>query len=176
MIKNNSGKFPDVFGYIAQHERIALQRCVLETSDVVGDAVEIGSLEGLSALLILSVLHGLKTLVCIEFNSVEIVVKNISKHGYSGQSFIIRDDYKNFTSNEREPFSFAFIDHNHTFEDNLAAFYKFWPLVSRGGIFSFHDYENPDFPGGTQAINQIIKTHNLSIYLKAGGFVAFKKP
>lgn len=176
-MNNTSGKFTKVEGYISEDERIALQRCVLETSHVTGDALEVGSLCGLSALLILSVLQSGKTLLCIEQNPVEILSENLIKYGYGENAAIINEDFKTAAIRNDAKFSFVFIDHDHTYENNVAAFNKFWPLLSPGGIFAFHDYGHPQYEQGTKAIDDLKKEYQFEIesLIRAGGVFAFQK-
>lgn len=174
MSENKSGKFHNVFGYIEESERIALQKCVLETSEVLGHAMEIGSLNGLSALLILSVLKSDKELICLEKNSVEALTFNLDKFGFRGNRIIINKDFKEEII--LDPWlSFVFIDHSHTHQDNIDAFEKFWPRVSAGGILSFHDYNDPNWEDGTRAINELIVKYSLTTYIMGGSFISFRK-
>ena len=172
---NESGKFKDVDGFIAEDERIALQTCVLATSNVAGDALEIGSLNGLSALLTLTVLHSKKILFCIDLNPLDKAAENITRFWQLERVIPICQNFNNLPVVDGQKFSFIFIDHSHTFEDTMAAFDKYWPVLSDGGIFSFHDYEHVDYQGGTDAINKILKDNNLTIWLRAGGYVAIRK-
>jgi len=176
MSENTSGKFPTVFGYIAESERIALQRCVLETSDVPGDALEIGSLRGLSALLILSVIESHKTLICMEKGEVETLSNNLTRFQLGERAAIVNQDFNEFPPVAVPPLSFAFVDHSHTYDDNIAAFNRFWPHVSSGGLFAFHDYQDPNWRDGTTAIDELIRDHKLTIHIRGGSFIAFKKP
>lgn len=176
MSENTSGKFPSVFGYIAEAERIALQRCVLNTSNVPGDAMEIGSLNGLSALLILSVLESRKHLICVEKGQIETLSDNLSKFGLSTNAFLAREDFHTFFVPQNISLSFVFIDHSHTYDDNIAAFEKFWPLISPGGMLSFHDYQDPNWVDGTRAIDDLIAKYGLTPHITGGSFISFKKP
>lgn len=176
---NSSGKYLDVIGYLTENERIALQRCVLETSRVTGDALEIGSLNGLSALIIWSVLALDKKLLCIEKGQVETLNANLLKHAIHHVTrtegwAVFNDDFKNVDLGHW-PLSFVFIDHDHTFENTRAAFDQFWGSLSVGGIMAFHDYSHPDFEDGTRAINAIMKGRGMEPYLQADSLIAFKK-
>lgn len=175
MSQNTSGKFPTVFGYIAEVERIALQRCVLNTASIPGDAMEIGSLNGLSALLILSVLYSKKMLICVEKGRIEALSENLAKFGLSTNAFLAREDFHTFFIPENISLSFVFIDHSHTYDDNIAAFEKFWPLISPGGMLAFHDYQDPNWADGTRAIDDLIEKHKLRICDSGGSFIAFRK-
>lgn len=177
MSENTSGKFPSVFGYIAEIERIALQRCVLNTSNVPGTALEVGSLEGLSALLILSVLESHKMLICVEQNQTKILSANIHYNcPHIINWAVINNDFKEIPiSPTIHELSFVFIDHSHTYDDNIAAFEKFWPLISPGGMLAFHDYKDPNWADGTRAIDDLISKHKLRTCDSGGSFIAFRK-
>jgi predicted O-methyltransferase YrrM len=174
-MNNNSGQFPSVVGYISQPERIALQRCVLDTAHIPGDALEIGSLNGLSALLILSVLDSSKNLICIEKGQTETLSKNLFESGLSDNFVIINNDFNIVELSGDAKLSFVFIDHDHTYENTIAAFNRFWPLLSSGGIIAFHDYGHPEFPGGSKAIQELMNNFPLKHWEFAGGFVSFQK-
>jgi predicted O-methyltransferase YrrM len=173
MSENTSGKFPSVFGYIAEEERIALQRCVLNTAAIPGDALEVGCLNGLSALLTLSVLVSHKMMICVEKGEVETLRSKLSAFGFLERVVILNSDFKDVATNWK--FSFVFIDHSHTYDDNTAAFEKFWPMVAPGGMLAFHDYRDPNWADGTRAIDDLIEKHKLRICDSGGSFVAFRK-
>lgn len=175
MSQNTSGKFPTVFGYIAEVERIALQRCVLNTANIPGDAMEIGSLNGLSALLILSVLESHKTLMCVEKGEVETLSFNLTKFQLGERVAIINQEFAAIPLVAIKELSFVFIDHSHTYDDNIAAFEKFWPRISPGGMLAFHDYKDPNWADGTRAIDDLIAKHKLRICDSGGSFIAFRK-
>lgn len=170
---NLSGKFPNVLGHISENERMALQRLVLETSAVDGDALEIGSLNGLSALIILSALASSKKLICVEIGQIETLKANLISHGVSKQWMIINEDFKKVCGTWK--FSFIFVDHDHTFDNNRAAFDQFWGNLQVGGIMVYHDFNHPDFQDGTRAINAIMKGRGMEPYLQADSLIAFKK-
>jgi len=178
---NTSGKFPEVVGYISEQERIALQLCVLEVTNILGDAIEVGSLNGLSALLTLSVLPSWKTLICVECGQVETLKENLDKYGLcEGHKVgVLNQDFKEIPKLKTNPqFCWCFIDHDHTYENTMAAFDKFWPMITEGGIMAFHDYGHVDFQGGTRALNEIMEAstkHGIEVESKAGGFIAFRK-
>lgn len=174
-MNNTSGQFQDVVGYISEPERIALQKCVLEVCCVNGDILEIGSLNGLSALLMLSMMSSDKTLICIEQGQVETLAENLSKHGFSQRVAIKNQDFNTVELLPDIRLSLVFCDHNHTFENNIAAFEKFWPHLAAGGIFIFHDYGHSDYKDGTLAIHEIADSNKLKIEQLAGSLVAFKK-
>jgi predicted O-methyltransferase YrrM len=172
---NTSGKFPEVTGYIAEPERIALQHCVLETAHVEGEALEVGSLNGLSALLIASVLESRKTLICIEQGQVETLAKNLAPHRLGDRVAIQNEDFKKSELKPEVKLSFVFIDHDHSRDNNIAAFEKFWPRLSKGGILAFHDYKNQQFEEGSLAVEFLIRQNRLFTHVLAGTFIAFKK-
>lgn len=170
---NSSGKFPEVLGYITEPERIALQACVLSVSKIPGDAFEVGSLNGLSALLTLSVLPSHKDFLCIEKGQVETLCENLTKYGLGEKAGAVCQDFKSMEI--AAEFCFGFIDHDHTYENTMAAFDKFWPLISKGGVLAFHDYGHPDYPGGTKAIDEIIEDGNKhgAITIETTGSIIF---
>ena len=178
MIQNTSGKFHTVQGFMSEPERIALQRCVLNTAHISGNVLEIGSLNGLSALLILCVMGSGKELCCIDYNQVDNLRANISMWQFmigAHRVQIIHQDFHKVDF-EGEKFSFVFIDHSHTYQDNIDAFEQLWPHISSGGIVAFHDYEDLNWVEGTRAINELVVRYQLCSCDKAGSFIAFRKP
>ena len=162
---------------MAEVERIALQRCVLKTSHIPGDCVEIGSLNGLSALLTLSVMGSDKTLYCVEYNQVDSLRGAIQMFQFMVGAHnveIINKDFHNVCF-DGSKFSFALIDHSHSYDDNIMAFEKLWPKVSSGGILAFHDYGDLNWVGGTRAIDELIAKYDLKMRI-SGSFIAFQKP
>lgn len=174
-MNNASGKFPNVLGYMTEAERLALQRCVIESSGVSGDALEIGSLNGLSALLILSVLQSDKKLYCVEIGDTSNLNSNVAGSPFAGQLRVINSDVKDLKPEEIPTLSFAFVDHDHSYENTVAAFNLIWPKLSAGGIIAFHDYGHPNYEGGTSAINMLAIRHSLREYLRETSLIVFVK-
>lgn len=177
MIQNTSGKFHTVKGFVSESERIALQHCVLTTATIPGDCVEVGSLNGLSALLTMTVMGSGKTLYCVELNQVDSLRGVVAMWQFMVGAHnvqIINQDFRNVPFEDTH-FSFVFIDHSHGYKDNIDAFEKFWPKVSPGGILSFHDYQDPNWQEGTRAIDWLIEKYRLGVPLRGGSFIAFKK-
>jgi len=177
-MKNSSGKFPEVLGYLTEGERQAIQRCVLATAHLDGHALEIGSLNGLSALVICSVLRSDKRLICIEQGQCDTLFANLVRHGHAGQVDILNEDFNKTELKQETGLSFIFVDHSHTYDDTIAVFDKFFPALVNGGIFSFHDNGNPMFEGGTKAIKELQADGIRNLMPKfdsADSFIAFQK-
>ena len=49
----------------------------------------------------------------------------------------------------------VFVDSSHEREETIATFESWRGLVAPGGIVAFHDYEEPLFPGVTEAIHEL---------------------
>ena len=163
---------------MTETERIALQSCVLKTSHIPGDCVEIGSLNGLSALLAISVMRSDKTLYCVEYNQIDSLRGALTLWQFmvgAHRVEIVNQDFHNVCFDGAK-FSFAFIDHSHSYNDNILAFEKLWPKVSPGGIIAFHDYKDLNWVDGTRAIDELIVQNKLLMCDTAGSFIAFQKP
>jgi len=49
----------------------------------------------------------------------------------------------------------VFIDSSHEFEETVATFRTWEPALAPGGIIAFHDWEDPAYPGVTEAIREL---------------------
>jgi predicted O-methyltransferase YrrM len=53
------------------------------------------------------------------------------------------------------PFDFIFIDAMHRYGDVRDDIQRWWPKLKPGGVMGFHDFLHADFPGVSQAVNEI---------------------
>jgi predicted O-methyltransferase YrrM len=53
------------------------------------------------------------------------------------------------------PYDFVFIDGSHERERTIATFNAWMDHVTPGGVIAFHDWENPNYPGVTEAIKEL---------------------
>ncbi len=53
------------------------------------------------------------------------------------------------------PVDAVFIDSSHLLEETIATFRTWEPAVAPGGLVAFHDYEDNDYPGVTQAVRAL---------------------
>ncbi len=49
----------------------------------------------------------------------------------------------------------VFIDGSHSRDDTVAAFQAWCPQLRVGGIVAFHDYDDPAYPGVTEAVRDL---------------------
>jgi glycosyltransferase involved in cell wall biosynthesis len=144
--------------------------------DVKTGIVEIGSLAGKSARVFLYFSD--KPLICIDpynwytLSNVlaggEIIGMNIKDaerlfienviEPYQKRVKLIKK-ISNEAIYEIEPNSFdlLFIDGYHSYEQVKNDFFNYSFKIKKPGIIIFHDYNNPDFPGIKQAVDEIIK-------------------
>ncbi len=53
------------------------------------------------------------------------------------------------------PVDAVFIDSSHELEETVATFRTWEPVVSTGGVVAFHDYDDDDYPGVTEAVREL---------------------
>jgi predicted O-methyltransferase YrrM len=53
------------------------------------------------------------------------------------------------------PFDFVFIDGSHERERTMATWRAWKDALAPGGVIAFHDWENPEYPGVTEAIREL---------------------
>jgi predicted O-methyltransferase YrrM len=53
------------------------------------------------------------------------------------------------------PVDAVFIDSSHEYDETVATFRTWQPVVAAGGIVAFHDWEDDAYPGVTQAIRDL---------------------
>ena len=53
------------------------------------------------------------------------------------------------------PVDAVFIDSSHEREETMATFRTFESVLSAGGVVAFHDYDDDDYPGVTEAVREL---------------------
>lgn len=53
------------------------------------------------------------------------------------------------------PVDAVFIDSSHELDETMATFRTWEPAVSPGGVIAFHDYDDDDYPGVTEAVAEL---------------------
>jgi predicted O-methyltransferase YrrM len=53
------------------------------------------------------------------------------------------------------PFDFVFVDGSHERERTIATWRAWKDALAPGGVIAFHDWENPEYPGVTEAIRSL---------------------
>jgi predicted O-methyltransferase YrrM len=56
---------------------------------------------------------------------------------------------------EPPPVDAVFIDSSHELAETIATFRAWEPAVSSGGVIAFHDYDDDDYPGVTEAVREL---------------------
>jgi hypothetical protein len=56
---------------------------------------------------------------------------------------------------------FVFIDAGHDYQSVLSDLAAWWPRVKPGGVLAGHDYGDPAWPGGKQAVDQFFAQPDL---------------
>lgn len=53
------------------------------------------------------------------------------------------------------PVDAVFIDSSHLLDETMATFRTWEPALSPGGVVAFHDYDDDDYPGVTEAVREL---------------------
>lgn len=168
-------KFPfdEVEGLLAPWDKSNLRTLANWAGKTSGEYMEIGSLNGLSALCIMSGMPPGRTMHCYDWfepDKLKAFQHNLLKAGQIGQAVVHAGDF-NATLTVTPPFAFAFVDHDHSLENTRTAYQRIWPKLNIGGILAFHDFGHPDYPGGTD----FIKTLPHDPILEDRGIIAFQR-
>ena len=162
---------------LSKDEGFNLCQCLLQTSDIIGDVVEIGVFQGGSAILMERYKNKNKTLylfdtfdgwvdVGIEDKGTTLVngsgwyptVEEVTKL-FNGKSVEIINGF--FPSSIPEGFSdkkFSLIHSDtDTYNSTLNTLKYFYDKVSVGGIIIIHDYINLNAPGVKKAVDLFFK-------------------
>jgi len=67
-----------------------------------------------------------------------------------------------------EKIDFVFIDAQHTYSAVLNDISKWYEKIKVGGILSGHDYNHPNFPGVTTAVDEFLSEKNLKLETEVG--------
>jgi predicted O-methyltransferase YrrM len=54
-----------------------------------------------------------------------------------------------------QPFDFVFVDGSHERQRTVATWNAWKDALGPGGVIAFHDWENPEYPGVTEAIREL---------------------
>jgi predicted O-methyltransferase YrrM len=157
-----------------------------------GNAVEIGSLYGRSAI---AIARGLKKKksgkvftidphIAKRYSDYDLFLSNISKSGVSEYIYPIRDYSSNVLKNKQPKELFdseiglLFIDGDHSYS-GVKTDLEWIKFVKEGGVVFFHDYyENPvvNFAGVKKAVDEYLQDNNdLKLLKFSDGLITFKK-
>lgn len=170
-------------GWLTEDEAITLYELARELPDDAPVAVEIGSWQGKSSLVLSKGLKG-KTrpaLYCIDpFNGdagasdrviysralstmnkslKEVFLDNMRRHGVLDVVHPLEGYSFEFVKDFKDQIDLLFIDGNHEFDAVLQDYEQWSPRLKRGGIIAFHDVvmeDNPDPEGPVKVAKQHI--------------------
>jgi len=157
-----------------------------------GNAVEIGSLYGRSAIAIAKGLEKKKTgkvfsidpHVVKRYSDYDLFLNNIKDSGMNDYIYPIRDYSFNVLNNKKPKELFdseiglLFIDGDHSY-NGVKIDLRWIEFVKKDGVILFHDYyENPavNFAGVAKAIDEYLQNNrDLKLLKFIDGLIAFKK-
>ena len=76
---------------------------------------------------------------------------------FGGRNVFIRMTSLNATFVVSEPLDFIFVDARHTYQNVMEDVVAWGGKVKAGGLICGHDYNHPNFPGVTQAVNDLFR-------------------
>lgn len=173
-ISHHLENYRDVEGYLTREDVATLQECARSTSEIEGDAIEIGAFKGLSAVVLLDALPEDKKLISVDINYYPEFGKAIQEYGHQSRSQLMLGGFRKYDFS-KDKYSLAFIDHNHEYKDNMECFNMILPRVSIGGFILFHDVGHTDFAGVEQAVDEITKDCNSVKLVKKAFTTVFQK-
>jgi len=98
-----------------------------------------------------------------EFETIYQDVTKLSEP-FSSRAIIRRDDSVSVAATcDDDYFDFVFIDAEHSEAALTLDIAAWYPKVKSGGWLGGHDYEHPDFPGVTKAVNTFAENINAAI-------------
>ena len=165
--------FNGVEGLLSDSDKESLKAFAERCADVLGDYFEIGSLRGLSSLCICSGMPQGKNLHCFDFfepDKFGDFMVNVVMANCQNRVRIYMGDFRHAVFSN-QPFAFGFVDHDHKLNTTIAAYEKFWPLLSPGGILAFHDFGHAVYPEPFDFLNTL--PHRISLQET---IIAFQKP
>lgn len=89
-------------------------------------------------------------------------IERVSKYGK--KAVILKGRSVEMAKKVRRKLGYVNIDCDHSYQGVKADIEAWWPKLSRGGVMSFHDYENPNY-GVKQAVTEFASKNGLEIHL-----------
>jgi predicted O-methyltransferase YrrM len=182
-MNNPSRIIRDRWGYLEQEELDALKKCIgsLPNGSI---CVNIGAGFGTSGLAFIESVNVAK-LYTIDFylrkeenglGSLEFERDVFKEFGYTeGGRYVqvLGDSVIIGTTCQLENVNMIFVDGDHSYEHCHADVEVWLPRIKDGGIMSFHDYQEPRWPGVGQAIDELL-TPRYKMIDTARKFIAFR--
>ena len=171
----------DRLGYLQDCELTALKQCILGLPDG-SICVNIGVGWGTSGLAFIES-PNVGKLYSIDIHqfmyeyylgSLEYETNIFKEFGFDKDPryLQIQGDSAEVGRSWKEPVDMLFLDGDHSFEHCKEDIKAWLPHVKQGGIMSFHDYKEPQWPGIEKAINELMYEHQM--ISNAGTFAAFR--
>lgn len=88
--------------------------------------------------------------------------ERVSKYG--DKAVILHGLSVEMAEHVKEKLGFINIDCDHSYKGVKADIQAWWPKLAKGGIMSFHDYENPNY-GVKRAVVEFANSKGLQIHL-----------
>lgn len=100
--------------------------------------------------------QGLFQLTQDELDSLhDSVLSRLEKHAKKFQ--LIREPSHEASKYVREQLDFVYIDADHTYQGAMTDLITWYPRIRNGGFLAGHDYNHPNWPGVTKAVNRFFR-------------------
>ena len=149
-------RYQDIEGFLSNEDADTLQEFARASRHLEGNAIEIGAFKGLSAVVLLDALPEEKKLTSVEIGNYPEFFKSIESRSHTHRSSLVITGFREYPFH-KEKYCLAFIDHNHTYDDNIDCFNMVMPSVVIGGFVLFHDVGHGDYPDVETVVNEIEK-------------------
>lgn len=83
---------------------------------------------------------------------------------YGNKAVILRGLSAAMADSVTEELGYVNVDCDHSYQGVKADIEAWWPKLAKGGVMSFHDYENPNY-GVKQAVTEFANKEGLEIHL-----------
>jgi predicted O-methyltransferase YrrM len=172
-LHHNLKEYRDVDGWINPSDLITLREYAQKSSGIDGDAIEFGAFHGLSSLILLGSLPQDKKLISVDIIRYPEFGANIEKYGFGERSIFFDCGFQGYEFGENK-YSLAFIDHNHSYQDNIDCFNIVLPNINSGGFILFHD-NGDGWPEVVKSVKEISETCENVELIDNGYTAVFRK-
>jgi hypothetical protein len=172
-LHHNLKEYTDIDGWINPSDLVTLREYAQKSSGIDGDAIEFGSFHGLSSAILLGSMAPQKKLISVDVINYPEFGSTIEKYGFCERSIFFDCGFQNYEFGKKK-YSLAFIDHNHSYQDNIDCFNLVMPHVNSGGFILFHDNGEgwPEVVGSVKEISEtcgeveLISSGYTAVFLK----------
>jgi predicted O-methyltransferase YrrM len=172
-LHHNLTEYRDIDGWINPSDLVTLREYAQKSSSIDGDAIEFGAFHGLSSVILLGSIAKDKKLISVDIIRYSEFQPTIEKYGFGDRSVFFDCGFQNYVF-DGSKYSLAFIDHNHSYQDNIDCFNLVLPHVNSGGFILFHD-NGEGWPEVEKSVKEIAENCKEVELVNNGYTAVFKK-